>query len=309
MSEQSDNLENWNEVHTAYHVARLGTLSAAATYLGVHHATVIRHIDALEARLGSKLFQRHARGYTPTEAGRDMMRVAAATEDQLTQLAGRLRGQSDSVSGELVVTTLSGLSPQFTPLLVEFQQQYPDIRLTFIGEERTLRLEHGEAHVAIRAGAKPQEPDAVVQRLMTLPVSLFAHKDYVARFGPLKGVKDIANHRFVLSRAQVRRAPFHDWTMKNLPEEAVFYRATDMRSLEDAVHSGAGIGVLSLWSGQSNPDLVQMAPSQPDWDTVLWLVTHVALHRSAKVQAFLAFIKDGVKGRFEVEARVAKGLV
>jgi PadR family transcriptional regulator AphA len=31
---------------------------------------VIRHIDAIEARLGVKLFQRHARGYTPTEAGR-----------------------------------------------------------------------------------------------------------------------------------------------------------------------------------------------------------------------------------------------
>jgi DNA-binding transcriptional LysR family regulator len=269
--------------------------------MGLHHATVIRHIDALEVRLGTKLFQRHPRGYAPTEAGRDMMRVAAATEDQLNQFAGRVRGQSESVSGELVVTTLSGLSPQFTPLLVEFQQKYPDIHMTFIGEDRTLKLEHGEAHVAIRAGARPQEPDAVVQRLMSLPVSLFAHKDYVARFGPLKGIKDIPNHRFVLSRAQTRRAPFHKWTRKNLPDEVIYYRATDMRSLEDAVHSGAGIGVLSLWSGQSNPDLVQMAPSQPEWDTELWLMTHVDLHRSVKVQAFLAFIKDGVKGRFAVE--------
>ena len=47
----------------------MGTVSGAAQALGVHHATVIRHIDALEGRLGVKLFQRHARGYTPTEAG------------------------------------------------------------------------------------------------------------------------------------------------------------------------------------------------------------------------------------------------
>jgi len=69
-------MENWDEVRTAYQVARMGTVSGAAEVLGVHHATVIRHIDAIEARLGVKLFQRHARGYTPTEAGLDLLRVA-----------------------------------------------------------------------------------------------------------------------------------------------------------------------------------------------------------------------------------------
>ena len=60
-------MDNWDEVRTAYQVARMGTVSGAAEVLGVHHATVIRHIDAIESRLAIKLFQRHARGYTPTE--------------------------------------------------------------------------------------------------------------------------------------------------------------------------------------------------------------------------------------------------
>ena len=42
-------MENWDEVRTAYQVARMGTVSGAAEVLGVHHATVIRHIDAIEA--------------------------------------------------------------------------------------------------------------------------------------------------------------------------------------------------------------------------------------------------------------------
>ena len=67
-------MDNWDEVRTAYQVARMGTVSGAADVLGVHHATVIRHIDALEIRLGAKLFQRHARGYTATEAGTDLLR-------------------------------------------------------------------------------------------------------------------------------------------------------------------------------------------------------------------------------------------
>ena len=53
-------MDNWDEIRTAYQVARMGTVSGAADVLGVHHATVIRHIDALEGKLGEKLFQRHA---------------------------------------------------------------------------------------------------------------------------------------------------------------------------------------------------------------------------------------------------------
>ena len=74
-------IDTWDEIRTAFQVARLGTVSGAAEVLGVHHATVIRHIDALEKRLGSKLFQRHARGYTPTEAGTELLKVAQTTED------------------------------------------------------------------------------------------------------------------------------------------------------------------------------------------------------------------------------------
>ena len=39
-------MENWDEIRTAFQVARLGTVSGAADVLGVHHATVIRHVDA-----------------------------------------------------------------------------------------------------------------------------------------------------------------------------------------------------------------------------------------------------------------------
>ncbi|MGA1181477.1 MAG: helix-turn-helix domain-containing protein, partial [Marivivens sp.] len=49
-------MEHWDEIRTAYQVAKQGKVSGAADVLGVHHATVIRHIDALEARLGAKLF-------------------------------------------------------------------------------------------------------------------------------------------------------------------------------------------------------------------------------------------------------------
>ena len=167
-------MDNWDEIRTAYQVARMGTVSGAADVLGVHHATVIRHIDALEARLGVKLFQRHARGYTATEAGNDLLRVAQGADDQFSQLAGRIKGRGQDVSGELVITSLSGLAPLLTPVLAEFRREYPDVILRYLTGDRLFRLEYGEAHVAIRAGSVPQDPDNVVQPLLRQRSGLYA---------------------------------------------------------------------------------------------------------------------------------------
>ena len=132
---------DWDEVRTAFQVARKGTVSGAAQVLGVHHATVIRHIDSLEEKLGAKLFQRHARGYTPTEAGADLLNVAQSTDDQLNQLASRIRGRGDQVTGDLVITSLAVLAPLVSPALAAFQDEHPEVTNKFLTDERLFRLE------------------------------------------------------------------------------------------------------------------------------------------------------------------------
>jgi DNA-binding transcriptional LysR family regulator len=62
-------IKKWTEVQTAYQVAKLGTVSAAAQALGCHRATINRHVDMLEEELGARVFIRHARAYTITEHG------------------------------------------------------------------------------------------------------------------------------------------------------------------------------------------------------------------------------------------------
>ncbi len=294
MNEHNTHLDNWSDIRTAYHVARLGTLSAAAGYLGIHHATAIRHIDALEQKLDCKLFHRHPRGYVPTGAGKDLLQTAAATEDRFAQMASRLRGQNDRVSGELVVTTLSGMSETITPLLIAFQRQYPEVDIALEADERRLKLEYGEAHVALRAGPRPQQPDNVVQPLCHLPMTLYAHRDYVRQRGMLLG-SDWAQHRFVAGAKHGSRKPFGKWEDANIPPASVVFRAAQMRSRVDAVLAGAGIGFLMQITGRPHPDMIEMHPPLPEWDSVLWLVTHVDQHRTAKVQAFLRFLKAEFK--------------
>lgn len=288
-------MDNWDEIRTAFQVARMGTVSGAAEQLGVHHATVIRHIDALEQRLGAKLFQRHARGYTATEAGTDLLQVAQATDDQFTQLAGRIKGQGEGVSGDLVITSLAMASSMLTPILVAFQAEHPDVNIRYRTGDRLFRLEYGEAHVAIRAGTMPEEPDNVVQPFMQQQMALVASEAYVAQHGLPKDEADLKNHFFVTHDNDKSRAPFARWLRDMVAEDRFTYRATDNRNMQDAIVAGAGIGFVVAQATKSHPGLTEVIPRRDEWAAPLWIVTHVDLHRTTKVQTFLRFLKDRIK--------------
>lgn len=288
-------IDTWDEIRTAYQVARLGTVSGAAEVLGVHHATVIRHIDALEKRLGTRLFQRHARGYTPTEAGHDLLSVAQTTDEQFAQLASRIKGIGETVAGELVITSIAGVGDLLVPVLARFQTEYPAVILRFLTDMRVFRLDYGEAHVAIRAGAAPEEPDNVVQPLVRMRTGLYAARSYVERHGLPTSEADLTAHSFVGADSAESRAPFNRWLRAIVPIENIRFRATEMAAMESAIRAGIGIGFLSAFKAAEDPDLVEIMPPRPEWDAPLWIVTHVDLHRTRKVQAFLAVLKDAAK--------------
>ena len=57
---------------------------------------------------------------------------------------------------------------------------------------------------------------------------------------------------------------------------------------------GIGLGFLRTFECGSR-DLVQVHPPLAEWDSRLWLVTHMDLHRTNKVQTFLKYLKDHTK--------------
>ena len=288
-------ISTWDEIRTAYHVARMGTVSGAADALGVHHATVIRHIDALEQRLGVKLFQRHARGYTSTEAGQDLLQVAQATDDQFTQLVGRIKGRGDGVSGELVVTSLSSVSPRLSRTLARFQAEYPELIVRYLTGDEVLRLEYGEAHVAVRAGRAPDNPDNVVQPFVPQKVSLYVSQSYLDAYGRPESPEDLKGHKFVSLDNFTSRAPFIRWLLERASPDQIIFRGTDYRVIRDAILEGVGIGFMTEWEAERFPELIKLFEPQEEWSAPLWLVTHVDLHRTTKVQAFLKFLKEDAK--------------
>ncbi len=289
-------MDNWDEIRTAWAVARHGTVSGAADSLGVHHATVIRHIDALEGRLGTRLFQRHARGYAPTEAGQALFEVAQGASDRFNQLEARIKGEAEEVTGELVVTAIPGLTDLLVPIMAQFRTEHPQVRVRFLSDMRLYRLNSGEAHVAVRAGPQPSEPDYVVRPLTRLRYALYAAPDYVARHGAPAGDADLARHEFVAPDDLLARAPFHQWLQGKVSPDRLVFRASEPEAVNAAIRAGVGIGFQPclLAAGRG---LVEVMAPRPEWEAPLWLVTHVDLHRSAKVQALTAHLKAALAGR------------
>jgi len=69
-----------------------------------------------------------------------------------------------------------------------------------------------------------------------------------------------------------------------------------MTALTAAVRAGIGIGFVAEWDHEGAEGLVEVMAPQEAWSANIWLVTHMDLHRTAKVQAFVQFLKAQVKG-------------
>lgn len=284
-------MDKWAELRTAYQVAKLGTVSAAADLLGFHRATVNRHIDVLEAELGGRIFIRHARGYALTELGEDVLRVAQKTEELTDDLAGRIAGSKAVIAGDIKLTILAPFARLLMGPISDFKDLNPNCQVHIDASEDLARLEYGEAHIALRAGAKPDHPDYVVSRFRRVAFNLYAHEDYVQRFGLLKEGDDLDGHQFIVPPSSETRLPFGPWLKSNIHGDLVALSSRSIEVNTAAISAGIGMGFLADHEAELDSGFHRILPRNKAWSVPLWLVTHVDLHRTEKVQAMLSCIK------------------
>jgi DNA-binding transcriptional LysR family regulator len=111
-------------------VARLGGITRAADELNTVQSNVTQRVKALEAEIGTALFERHSRGMTLTGAGRRLLpyaqRMAALSREAV--LAARDDGEP---KGPLSIGSMETTAAvRLPPLLAEFHHRYPAVRLS-----------------------------------------------------------------------------------------------------------------------------------------------------------------------------------
>ena len=111
-------------------VARNGGITRAAEELNTVQSNVTQRVKALEAEIGTALFERHSRGMTLTGAGRRLLpyaqRMAALSREAM--LAARDDGEP---KGPLSIGSMETTAAVRLPgLLAEFHHRFPKVALT-----------------------------------------------------------------------------------------------------------------------------------------------------------------------------------
>lgn len=158
---------DWDKLRIFHAVADAGSLTHAGDVLHLSQSAVSRQIRALEESLNTTLFHRHARGLILTEQGELLFDATSAMNKRLDAASARIRDSEEEVFGELRVTTTIGFGTLWlAPRLPKLYEQYPDLNIDLMLEEKVLDLPMREADVAIRM-KEPSQADLIRKRLMS----------------------------------------------------------------------------------------------------------------------------------------------
>lgn len=287
---QNGRMYDWGDLKFFLAAARTGSTLAASRELGVNQTTVARRIAALEAALNARLFDRNQDGYRLSAAGAAILAQAERVAVEADTLARLLQQRSRELSGVIRVTTPEALANMLlTPLLSEFMELYPDIRVEVIAVDAKLDLARGEADVALRAGRMPTDAGVVVRKLTECPWALYASASYVEKFGLPKSAGDLNDHLVIGGNGWLATAEPFAWLAKAAPRAKVRSVASTLINSLYAIKAGHGVGPLPCLMASVEADLVECIPLR-ELQYHYYLVTRESLKDVPHVRALNDFI-------------------
>ena len=168
-----------------------GSLSAAARKLKVPVATLTRNVNNLETLVGTKLLIRTTRKLAFTDAGLEYVAKARRILEDVSELERRAVGEFTTPRGELVVSTPVQVARlRVLPVINQFLERYPEIRIRLLQSDRVIDLVDVHADVAIRVGHL-RDSSLVAKRVGSLRVVMVASPALLDRYGWPKTPEDL----------------------------------------------------------------------------------------------------------------------
>ena len=287
---------DWDKLRIFHAVADAGSLTHAGDKLNLSQSAVSRQIRGLEEQLNTNLFHRHARGLILTEQGELLFDATSAMAKRLDAAAARIRDSEEEVFGELRVTTTTGFGTLWlAPRLPKLYEQYPDLKVDLMLEERVLDLPMREADVAIRM-KEPSQADLIRKKLMNVQMRLYASRDYLDREGELEDIAEIASHRLISQNtrsAQVAAGALLTQHLMTFNPRSLL-TVNNYFGVLQAVLNDLGIGVLPDYLAQDFPAMVRVLPDIESAPVPTFLAYPEELRHSQRIAAFRDFVQDEV---------------
>ncbi|MEM9581941.1 MAG: LysR family transcriptional regulator [Pseudomonadota bacterium] len=283
---------DWDKLRIFHAVADAGSLTHAGDALHLSQSAVSRQIRALEESLNTNLFHRHARGLILTEQGELLFDATKSMSKRLDAASARIRDSEEEVFGELRVTTTIGFgSLWLAQRLSKLYDDYPELNIDLMLDERVLDLPMREADVAIRM-KEPSQADLVRKKLMSVRMQLFASPAYLEKHAAPERIEDLRAHRLICQNTSSEQVSAGATLVRAL----LSYELPNLLTVNNyfgclqAVHHGLGVGVLPDYVAIDDTNLVRVLPDIQSNEVPVFLAYPEELRHSKRISAFRDFV-------------------
>ncbi|WOD12461.1 LysR substrate-binding domain-containing protein [Pseudomonas sp. NyZ704] len=292
----------WEGIDEFVSVAELGQFSAAAQRLGISSSHVSRQVARLEDRLQTRLLYRSTRKVSLTEAGVTFLAHCQRLIDARDEAMQAVTDLGGSPKGLLRVTCAVAYGEDFImPLLNDFMQQHPQLKIEMTLTNQMLDLLHGSYDLAIRLG-RLQDSSMIATRLAPRRMYLCAAPSYLQRHGAPHSLSELPRHNCLLGSSDT-------WHFQQRGKETPIrvqgnWQCNSGKAVLDAALRGFGLCQLPdyyvrehLHRGTLRALLSQHEPPH----TGVWALYPQQRHLSPKVRQVVALLKEGLARRSEYQ--------
>jgi DNA-binding transcriptional LysR family regulator len=289
----------WDDARVLLALWRAKTLTGAGAALGVNASTVGRRLDALEAALGARLFDRTPDGVLATAAAERLVSHAEGLEQAALGLANAAQGFERAPEGVVRISAPPGVADHFLAAgLPRLLAKYPKLRLEIDASVGYVDLTRREADLALRA-LRPTAGDLVAVKIVEEDDAPLAAPALAKRLGTLARTADAP---WIGWGRDLVHIPSGRWLAEHVPESAVLLRTSSIGAQISAAEAGLGLVVVpkvyasvrKLVEVPLGPALAAARAALPRES--LWLVGHRALREVPRVAAVWDFIVQSMSG-------------
>ena len=281
--------------------ADAGSFTAAAERLHLTSSAVGKAVARLEARLGTRLFERSTRRLALTDEGAAFYRTCTQVLGELEEAEQVLAAGRMQPTGRLRVDLPDSFGRQkVMSLLLAFAERHPGLRPKVSFTDRFVDLAEEGIDVAVRIGGSHQWPAALGHRQLGCERLIFcAAPGYLVKHGTPTSFDELAGHAAVLyGKADGSTSP---WLIKHGSEPPQQYSVEGRivvgsgEAQVAAVVAGFGIAQLATWLVDEHLQrgtLVALLPHMATEGLPLHLIWLRSRQLLPKVDALVAYLAD-----------------
>ncbi|MBH0015855.1 LysR family transcriptional regulator [Pseudoalteromonas sp. NZS71_1] len=178
-------------------VVQEGSFSKAADKLDISPQLVSKYISALEDNLRTRLLHRTTRKVSVTEAGNQYYQRCQQVVIDIEDMENSLNNLSENVSGVLSISApMSFGTKHLAGLLVDFQKQYPNLKLDLRLTDQYVDIVEQGIDIALRIGVL-KNSTLIAKKIAPIHLAVFASPDYLERHGTPQTLLDLQSHNYL----------------------------------------------------------------------------------------------------------------